>query len=155
VAPGGGTFLEGRKPMQCASPRTAPKPTELDLIRTARSSHQAGAAALADRDRHRCCRHFGVAVLRRYGQANDCRIVPGAWLPELGLLPAGSILRAGAEAGAPFTASRDQLGALSHSLALAPQSLEKLTQIASGKAGHTRPRYPCEQTSALAQLPVF
>jgi hypothetical protein len=96
-------------------------PTELDLLRTARPARTKRALlALAG---FMIATGTGVAatlVWQAYGDTERRTI---AQLSQLrGLAPQV----APAEPGAPFAAPRDQLGAISHSLALVQQSLDKL-----------------------------
>jgi hypothetical protein len=117
-------FSEGR---WASEPPLEPPlhPTELQLLRAgAVLAHQAGPARprrLCDRDRHRCCR---TLVWQSHG--DTARRTIAQLSPQLEWLapPAPSV--APAEPGAPFAATRDQLGAISHSLALVRQSLDKL-----------------------------
>jgi hypothetical protein len=89
-----------------------------------------------------------MAVLWRYGQANDCPIVPAAWL--VGLVRLRPSRRPCP--GAPFTASRDQLGAISRSLAPVRQSPDKLTsdiaKLQAAKPDTPGPDISVSRTSA-------
>lgn len=101
-------------------------PAELDLLRTARFSRIK--RALVALTGFLIATGTGVAatlVWQSYG--TTVRRTIAQLSPQLGWLapPAPSVTPA--EPGASFTASRDQLGAISHSLSLVRQSLDKLT----------------------------
>jgi len=99
-----------------------PHPTELQLLRAARSSRiKRCLLALAG-----FLMATGIGVAATLVWQNTASRMIARLSPQLEWLAPQAPSVAPAVPGAPFAASRDRLGAISHSLALVRQSLDKL-----------------------------